>query len=118
MPIVHDSSILSKSIIFSDSPLQFSLKNLIKGKIPIIFDNTKPTFIYEIDRETGSKISYCSNKSFYIFHYGDVSEMDEKLEILAPIYDSLDFSKINIDGKYRRLILDKNDCSIKMERNP
>jgi len=117
MPIVHDSAILSKSIIFSDSPLQFSFKDLIKGKIPVIFDNTKPTFIYEIDRETGSKIAYCSSESFYIFHYGDVSETDGKLEILAPIYDSLDFSKINIHGKYRRLILDKNDCSIKMERN-
>jgi carotenoid cleavage dioxygenase-like enzyme len=118
VPIVHDSYILSNSTIFTDSPLKMSLKHLIKGKIPVVFDNTKPTFIHEISRETGSKRTYQSNASFYIFHYADMREMDKTIEILAPIYDDLDFSALDINGKYRRLILDKETKTVEIQKNP
>jgi len=118
IPIVHDSYVLSNSTIFTDSPLLFSFQDLIQGKIPIIFDTGMPTFIHQICRKTGSKTVYSSNDSFYIFHYANMTETAEKIEIWASVYESLDFSALNINGKYRRLLLDKNTKTIEMERNP
>lgn len=118
IPIIHDSYILSNSTIFTDSPLKISFKDLIKGKIPVVFDNKKPTFINEISMETGSKTIYKSNSSFYIFHYADMKETDKTIEILASIYDDLDFSALTINGKYRRLILDKEKKTVDIQKNP
>lgn len=118
IPIIHDSYILSNSTVFTDSPLKFSLKHLIKGKIPVVFDTTKPTFINEISRETGFKTIYKSNSSFYIFHYADMRETYKTIEILAAIYDDLDFSSLTINGKYRRLILDKETKTVDIQKNP
>jgi hypothetical protein len=56
-------------------------KELIKGKIPVVFNNKKPTFIHEIYRDTGCKITYKSNSSFYIFHYADLRETNKIIEI-------------------------------------
>lgn len=117
IPIVHDSYVLSNSIIFTDSPLRFSIKNLILRKIPVTFDKMKPTFIHEICKETGFKNIYSCKESFYIFHYAEMVETDERIEILAAVYDELDFSEINISGKYRRLILDKMTNTVEIERN-
>ena len=118
IPIIHDSYILSNSTVFTDSPLEFSFQYLIKGKIPVVFNNTKPTFIHEIYRKTGLKTTYRSNSSFYIFHYAEMRETDETIEILAPLYDKMDFSALDINGKYRRLILDKRNKTVEIERNP
>jgi hypothetical protein len=117
LPIIHDSYILSNSTIFTDSPLQFSIKNLIQGKIPVIFNNNNPTYIYEISRKIGSKNTYVTNESFYIFHYAEMRETNKKIVILAPIYDYLDFSDLNINGKYRKLILDKDKKTIEIQKN-
>ena len=118
MPIIHDSYILSNSTVFSDSPLKFSFKHLLKGKIPVVFDNTLPTFIHEISRKTGMKTTYQSNSSFYIFHYADMRETDETIEIFASIYDDLDFSALTINGKYRKLILNKRNKKVEIQKNP
>jgi carotenoid cleavage dioxygenase-like enzyme len=118
IPIIHDSYVLSDSTIFTDSPFYFSFSALLKGKIPVIFNPKKPTYIHEICRKTGNKTTYVSEKSFYIFHYATMKESASYIEIYAPIYDSVDFSKLDIAGKYRRLILDKKTRTIKMEKNP
>ena len=118
VPVIHDSYILSKSTVFTDSPLEFSLNYLLQGKIPVLFNREKPTFIHEIDRKTGSKKTYFTNTSFYIFHYAEMIESDSNIVIYAPLYDDLDFSKLDINGKYRKLVLDKKTNQIKIEKNP
>ena len=115
IPIIHDSYILSNSTIFTDSPLYFSLKCLINNKIPVIFNNKKPTYIHQVYNNL-HKV-YSSNDSFYIFHYANISEYNDYIEIYAPIYDFLDFSKLNISGKYRRLVLHKKNDTIEIEKN-
>ena len=117
IPIIHDSYVLSNSIIFTDSPLQFSFNSFILGKIPVIFNNKNPTFIYEASIKTKFTKIYSTNESFYIFHYANVKETDEIIEILAPVYDNLDFSDITINGKYRKLILNKKTKKINIEKN-
>lgn len=118
IPIIHDSYVLSESTIFTDSPFYFSLSTLLKGKIPVIFDPKKPTYIHEISRKTGTKTTYTSHQSFYIFHYATMRETPSYIEIFAPVYDNVDFSKLDISGKYRRLVLDKKTKLIQIEQNP
>jgi hypothetical protein len=45
-------------------------------------------------------------------------ETDETIEILASIYDELDFSALTINGKYRRLILYKQTKKVDIQKNP
>jgi len=118
IPIIHDSFVLSESTIFTDSPFYFSVPTLLQGNIPVIFDTKKPTYIHEICRKTGIKTTYVSEKSFYIFHYATMRETPSYIEIYAPVYDNVDFSKLDITGKYRRLVLDKKTKLIRMEENP
>lgn len=118
IPIVHDSYILPNTTIFTDSPLYFSAKHLLHGKVPVVFNNKKPTFIHEICRKNGIKTTYRTNESFYIFHYANITETKNTIEILAPLYDELDFSELNISGKYRRLIMNKETKMIQIDKNP
>jgi len=73
--------------------------------IPVKFDSNKPTFL-RVFSETQSW-KYRFDQGFYIFHYGDFQENSTHIEICAPIYEQLDFSKIDIVGKYRKLVVDK-----------
>jgi hypothetical protein len=117
IPIIHDSFVLPNSTIFTDSPLFFSFYNLFNNKIPVVFNTNKPTFIHQIFKNNTHKI-YSSNHSFYIFHYANITEFKDFIEILAPVYDFLDFSKLNISGKYRRLLLNKKNYTIHIHKNP
>ena len=58
------------------------------------------------------------DEGFYIFHYADYRETDKHLEIYASIYNNLDFSELNIVGKYRKLILNKDTKQVTIEKNP
>jgi hypothetical protein len=61
---------------------------------------------------------YFHPSAFYIFHYAEAHENDTHIEILAPVYDDLDFSSIYIYGRYRKIIIDKRNGSIKIFKNP
>jgi hypothetical protein len=45
-------------------------------------------------------------------------ETDETIEIFASMYDDLDFSAIDINGKYRKLILNKQNKKVDIQKNP
>jgi len=61
---------------------------------------------------------YYVDEGFYIFHYADYRETDKYIEIYASIYNNLDFSELNIVGKYRKLILEKDTKQVTIEKNP
>jgi hypothetical protein len=58
------------------------------------------------------------NEGFYIFHYADYRETDKHIEIYASIYNNLDFSELNIVGKYRKLVLNKETKKVTIEKKP
>jgi hypothetical protein len=124
MPVVHDLWFLSKtnSTLFTDSPLEFSFKYMFNSKIPVVFNDKKPTYIRVINHADNSQIIYRSNRAFYIFHYADVIENENDNEndiyIYAPIYSDMSFDRLNINGKYRLLILNKETREISMYENP
>jgi hypothetical protein len=61
--------------------------------------------------------TFKTNESFYLFHYADCREDENVIEIYASLYDELDFSQINIVGKYRKIVLDKRTKEAVIEKN-
>lgn len=116
MPMVHDFISTKKNMIFLNSPLttEFSLL-----KMRVKLDVTKSAIFYLVDREKNNQIQrYYVNHGIYIFHYADVDDSEKEVEIYAPVHDSLDLSTLDIKGKYRKIVLDKQTKTVKIEKNP
>ena len=107
LPIVHDFISSHSSVIMIDSPLVIDYSNLFKKVMPVLLDANKETIINVISKKTMEIAKYQINSGFYIFHYADYKETDTTIEIYASHYDKLDFSELNISGKYRKIIIDK-----------
>jgi len=110
-PMIHDFISTPSSIVMLNSAFAFR----IKGSIEL--DCTRPAIFYMVNRENNQIQRYHVDHSIYIFHYADVYETEYKIEIYAPIHYSLDFTKLELKGKYRKIILDKQTKSVKIEQN-
>ena len=108
MPIPHDFVLSRNKFISVDSPLLFDGLRLLKSSIPVYFDGEKPTNIHTVSTQDGTQETYTYNKGFYIFHYADVHEDDNTIQILAPVYDNIDYSNLNLQGRYRKIVIDKH----------
>ena len=115
MPIVHDFVSTPTSFLFCDSPLAF---HCMAKRIPVRFMPNSPTFFHVVNKGTGEDKIFRSAESFYIFHYADSIETEDKIELYASLYDTLDFSKIDIQGRYRKVVLDKQTGGVEIIRNP
>jgi carotenoid cleavage dioxygenase-like enzyme len=113
IPLVHDFVQCGDTTLFTNSPIQLSMSSFIKGKFPIIMTN-KSTFIHQIHSD-GTITTYTSQHSFFIFHYANVVETPDTIEIYAPIYYQLNFETIDIHGIYSKLQLDKQTKTIRIE---
>jgi carotenoid cleavage dioxygenase-like enzyme len=100
-----------------DSPIVIDLMQLLKGGLPVRFDQSKPTFIHVISKKTGVIKTYKCPSAFYLFHFSKVIENKETIEIYAPLYDDVDFSQLNIQGKYRKIVLEKASNLVRVEKN-
>lgn len=108
MPIPHDFITSNNKIITTNSPLLLDRTRIFNSSIPVYFDAEKPTIIHTVDIETNVHESYTYNKGFYIFHYADVQEDENSIRILAPVYDNIDYSSLNLHGRYRKIIINKH----------
>jgi len=120
IPLIHDSFFCDDILYFADSPLSWSLQKGIFGKVPLSFQQTKPTYIHEINKFSLEHRIYSSNESFYIFHFAKATRQlknDTEIKLYASVYDDLDFSLISIEGKYRELVLNRDLGTIQMNRN-
>ena len=111
-PIPHDFVISDNKIITLDAPLLFDGKRLFNSSVPVYFDGSKPTIIHALNTQTGEHDQYTYNKGMYIFHYADVHEDDENIYILAPMYDNIDYSNLNLHGKYRKIVINKHTKNV------
>ena len=104
IPLIHDFAIIPKTngVVFIDAPFSWDLKKAFT-QIPVVFDATKPTYICLYDPITKMNRRIVSKDSFYIFHYADVVEHCGAIDIYAPLYDHVDFSSLDISGKYRKI---------------
>jgi len=117
IPIIHDFIKINNKIIITESPIVFCGNNIIKKKSPILLDNSRKTSIHVLDTTTMITEKYYTKEGFYIFHYADCIEKDETIEIYASLYNELDFSDLNINGKYRKIIINKNSKNVDIIRN-
>ena len=54
---------------------------------------------------------------FFMFHFSEYYENNTNIEIYGSIYEEIDFSEINIIGKYRKIIINKITNKITFEIN-
>lgn len=115
IPIIHDFVNLPNKVIFIDSPIELDITSI--SKMPVRMNESKDTRIIIINKNDFSKKVINVNNSFYVFHYGDFYENENFIEIYAPLYDSLDFGELNLFGKYRRLVINKENYECKIDIN-
>jgi carotenoid cleavage dioxygenase-like enzyme len=117
LPLVHDFINANDKIIILDSPLVIDFPNLFKKTLPILLDKNKPTIIRILNKSTLVLEEYSIPTGFYIFHFANYEEDEFKIEIYATMYDKLDFSELNISGKYRKIIINKETKTIVIAQN-
>jgi hypothetical protein len=61
--------------------------------------------------------SYEVKEGFYLFHYADYKETEKTIEIYASLYNKLDFSTLNISGKYRKIVIEKDTKRTRVEKS-
>jgi carotenoid cleavage dioxygenase-like enzyme len=85
--------------------------------MPVKMNESKNTRLIILNKNDFSKKIININDSFYVFHYADFNENDNFIEIYAPVYESLDFRELNLFGKYRKLVINKNTLNYTIDIN-
>jgi len=118
IPIVHDFGILKNGFLCLDTPFFWNFSKTI----PVTFDTTQPAFfhVYKNISKTESTLrTFSVYNPFYIFHYANIREhSNDTIDIYAPCYDKLDFSALDIEGKYRKIVIQLNSTNITVHKNP
>jgi hypothetical protein len=118
IPIVHDFISTPTTYIVLDSPFIYDFFRILRGKIPLVFNPFLPSFFHVINKSEKKVDTYEFPRGYYIFHYADCEETADAYIIHAPVYESLDFSELNIHGKYRKLVLDKISKKVDIQYDP
>jgi hypothetical protein len=102
IPIVHDFVVLKNGVLITDSPIQWNIFNRAAVSL-----SHKPTYIHIYNWTTQETTIYTIPESLYLFHYANVLEhTNGTIELYGIFYESLDFSSLNISGKYRKIVVD------------
>jgi len=118
VPMVHDFISTPNSIVFLNSPFMADIHLFPQFSTKIKLDVSKSSIFYVVDRESNRIQRYYTNQGIYIFHYADVYENEREIEIYTSVHSSLDFSKLELKGKYRKIILNKKTKIVQIEQNP
>jgi hypothetical protein len=117
IPIIHDFYSDNNKLIIIDSPLTYDFKNIFSKQLPIFIDKKKKTYVYIVNKLSGTVDSYCFDEAFYIFHYVNVKEDNKYIKIYVCVYNSLDFNSIDFEGKYRLIQINKLDNTTHIYKN-
>jgi hypothetical protein len=117
IPVIHDFLSLNKSILICDGPIILNIPSIFENRLPVQFDQSKNTFFHLV-RQDNSIETYEANSAFYIFHYAKGYENKDTIELFAAVYENLDFSRLDIHGKYRKILINKITKSVSFETNP
>ena len=117
LPIIHDFFSNDDLLILIDSPLLIDFTQNIQNKMPVFLDNNKNTFIYVYDKKNNKYDSYDCDHGFYTFHYADVKNKKNTIEIYISMYDELHFTNVNIKGKYRMIEINKDTKKFIIHKN-
>ena len=124
IPIIHDFYVLETGdIMIIDSPFKmwpFLKKELFNPRVffhhvPLVLRRELPTHIHILGREPRK---FSIDAGFYCFHFGQVFETKDTIRICAPLYDEFDFNSLNINGKYREIVIKKKFGSCYLRTSP
>jgi carotenoid cleavage dioxygenase-like enzyme len=118
LPVIHDFLSTNTSIILFDSPISIEIGKIFTSPMPVFLDKTKNTIIQVCNKQTGQIEKYNINEGMYIFHYATHKENDTHIDIYAPMYDKLDFSELDISGKYRMVSINKLEKTATIIKTP
>lgn len=134
IPLIHDFAILSDGkVLIVDAPfvwninpfviqegriLDFLSQGIFPKDIPVVFDKTRPTYInlYDPQQKRLNQIA-CQMPPFYWFHVAYTEYQGDELNIYAPMYDNVNFSSLNLDGKYRQITV-RASGQVVIKKNP
>ena len=134
IPLIHDFAILSDGkVLIVDAPfvwniipfglqegriLNFLNEGIFPKDIPVVFDKTRPTYInlYDPQQKRLNQIA-CQMPPFYWFHVAYTEYQVDDLNIYAPMYDNVNFSSLNLDGKYRQITV-RASGQVVIKKNP
>ena len=134
IPLIHDFAILSDGkVLIVDAPfvwniipfglqegriLNFLNEGIFPKDIPVVFDKTRPTYInlYDPQQKRLNQIA-CQMPPFYWFHVAYTEYQGDELNIYAPMYDNVNFSSLNLDGKYRQITV-RASGQVVIKKNP
>lgn len=115
IPIIHDFYVLENGgFLFIESPFVCDFRS----RIPVVFSKEKPTIIHLYNSSSRVHTRFQTEESFYLFHYGKVVQTESAIEIYGPLYEEIDFSSLNIEGKYRKIMVDLRTGGVSVEKNP
>jgi hypothetical protein len=118
MPLGHDFYVDEKKIVMIDSPFEIKTNGLLFNKMPVHMNEKKDTYFYVYDKERKERNVYTlKNKGINTFHYAHIEENKDCISIYAPIYDNIEFSNLNLEGKYRCIQIDKKTREVTIEKN-
>jgi carotenoid cleavage dioxygenase-like enzyme len=117
LPIIHDFYILENKIFFLDSPLVMDYHNIINTNMPIKLDTKKETIINILDKNNMKLEKYYLNNSIFMFHFANIEENNTHYNIYASTYDNIDFNKFDLDGKYRQIVINKENKKVELIKN-
>jgi len=117
IPLVHDFYSNNDKLFLIDSPLEIDYNKVLVKKMPLKLNNDKYTYIYVYNKNTGKKDTYICEDGFFLFHYGNIKEDDDYIKIFAPLYEKFDFSDLNINGKYRMILINKKTHEVSIIKN-
>jgi len=117
IPIIHDFYSNDKLLILIDSPLKINPKKLF-CKIPISIKPNENTYIYVFDKFNKSVETYLCDSSFFTFHYSFVEDFENNIFIYLSIYDTFNFNDLKINGKYRKIEINKKTKKVTIIQNP
>jgi carotenoid cleavage dioxygenase-like enzyme len=117
IPITHDFYSTNKNIYLIDSPIEVDFKNVLIKKMPLHLNNKKETFIYVYNKLKQEITTYTCDEGIFLFHYSIIQEDNNYIKIYAPLYDNFDFSSLNIQGRYRMILINKKTKNVKIIKN-
>lgn len=116
--MIHDFITLEKYLIFIDTPMIIDYKLIFNSTLPLSFNKDLVSKLFIIDKNNGNRTIINLENNTFLFHYANSYEDDNKIVIYACLYDDFDFKtpKLNC-GKFRKIIINKNNFDIKIEKN-
>lgn len=117
VPFIHDFIVTNTSILITESPFVLKMDSLKNLKVPIELNKNTTTKIHIIDKITNKCECYEIKESAFIFHYALLKEDKKQYEIFAPIYESMDFNDLHVEGKYRKIVINKRTKNVRIEKN-